>query len=274
MNRLPAVLTIITLGFFLAGCATGVRLKRITPYETKGDQGLIKEIEVQKPEKSLRVGEKLTYSTTWNGIPVGQITFHIKDIVEIKGRKAYHIVCHAKSNRFLIPIYKIDDTIETYMDCEYLHSLKFEQTLRHRKRTKHEVVEFDQINHKGYYTAIHTGEKKEFDIPENCQDGLSAIYYLRTMDFDVGKEYTVDANVDEKNYKVLLKVLDYEFVTIPKMSKWIAFKLQPGAILKGNIVKKGKMWIWASVDKQRIPLLMRSKIFMLGSIYAVLNKIE
>ena len=59
-----------------------------------------------------------------------------------------------------------------------------------------------------------------------------------------------------------------------EMGEWIAFKLQPGAVLKGNIVKKGKMWIWATIDKQRIPLLMRSKIFILGSVYAVLNKIE
>lgn len=272
--RITGALIIVILCFFAAGCASGVKLRKVTPHETKVEEKIISEIQVQKPRKELKVGEKLTFNASWNGISVGQVSFHTKEIVELNGRKAYHIICNAKSNKYLTPIYKIDDTLETYVDVENLYSLKFEQTYRHRTRTKHEFVEFDQINHRGFYKALHTGETKEFDIPENCQDGLSAIYYLRTMDFDVGKEYKVDANVDEKNYEVQLKVLDYESVTIPKKGSWIAFKLQPGAVLKGNIVKKGKMWIWATTDAQRIPLLLRSKIFILGSVYAVLDKVE
>ncbi|MFH1847940.1 MAG: DUF3108 domain-containing protein, partial [Candidatus Omnitrophota bacterium] len=66
-------------------------------------------ITIEKPRETFRVGERFDYAVYWMGIHVGWGTLQVKEIADINGRDAYHVVCTARSNEFLSNFYKVED---------------------------------------------------------------------------------------------------------------------------------------------------------------------
>ncbi|MCX5716644.1 MAG: DUF3108 domain-containing protein [Candidatus Omnitrophica bacterium] len=225
-------------------------------------------IPIEPAQKFLRVGEKLTYGVYWMGACVGEGTLHVKEIVKIDGRDA-----SAKTNDFMSAIYKIDDTIHSFIDVKDLCSLRFEKYQREGRYKADEVVVFDQKNHKGYYESLTNKTKKEFTIPDRVQDLTSVFYYFRTLDVKPNTALILDVNADEKNWKATMNVLDTEALEILRQGVHNVFCLVPKVGFKGVISKRGKVWIYVSTDAQRVPVLIKIRI-PFGFVVGVLEKTE
>jgi hypothetical protein len=98
------------------------------------------------------------------------------------------------------------------------------------------------------------------------QDVLSAFYWVRTQDFKVGDVLEVEAMDNLKTYRLAVKVLDREKVKV-KAGTFDCFKIQPVLLGEGLFKAKGEVFIWVTADEARIPVMMKSKIFI-GSISA------
>jgi len=208
------------------------------------------------------------------GHSVGTITASVKGIENIKGRDAYVLEVTAKTNNFCSAIYKVEDRFVSYMDTEHFYTLRHEVYRREGKYKKDAVTEFDQVNHKAYFENFLDKSKKDFDIPPNIQDTLSASYYFRLLPVEIGKriEYAVCNN--ESNYQLFGVVESKEYIRLPKVGKRGAFHIQPYAKLKGEKVKKGKVSGYFSTDSKRIPLLAVVQAPMFTEVNASLEKIE
>ncbi|NQT89801.1 MAG: DUF3108 domain-containing protein [Candidatus Omnitrophica bacterium] len=232
------------------------------------------DIIIEPPAARFAEYEKLTYRVKWLGLPVGIITASIKGIEKIRGRDAYHLEVLVKTNDFCSAIYKIDDRFTSYMDAEGLYTLRHEVHRREGGYKKDAVTDFDQVNHKAYFENFLDKSKKEFTIPPNTQDTLTASYYFRTLPIQVGKriEYAVCNN--ESNYKLFGLIEGKGIVRIPKLGRQKSFYIQPYAKLKGQKVKKGRVSGYFSCDERRLPLLAVVRAPMLTKVAAYLSDIE
>lgn len=245
----------VILVFFVSGCASLIHVKKTKPHpEEAGKIVTVESVEILPPQETLPVGEKLTYSITWIGLPVGTITSHIKEIAKINNQDAYHIELTAQTNDFCSAIYKINDTFVTYMDTKTLLPLRHELKRQEGRHRKNYIIEYDHKNNKATYHNLIENWTRVFDIPKGSHDPLSAVYYFRTLDADVGAPIYLCVNMNEKDYEVSAEIEKKAIVEVPKLGVFDAFETKPTATLNGEPVKKGTALAYVSCDKKRIPL--------------------
>ena len=231
------------------------------------------EIVIEPPQMQLPENEYLKYTVRWLGVPVGYIIASIKGIKIINSRRAYLLEVVVKTNAFCSAIYKIDDRFVSYMDVEGKYTLRHEVYRREGRYKKDAITDFDQIAHKAHFKNFLDGSEKDFDIPPNVQDTLSACYYFRLLPIDIGKkmEYAVCNN--EAIYKLFGLVESKDIIKVPRLGKRKAFFMQPYAKLKDKKVKKGNVSGYFGTDSKRLPLLAVVQAPMFTEVTAALSEI-
>ena len=220
--------------------------------------------------EALGTGEKLVFSLKWNFVTAGVAEMRIDNIEQVNVRSAYHIITESRSLPFFDVFYKIRNRDDSYMDTESLCSLKFESHHRESGSEKDEVVLFDHIN--GKYKLTEPNRSIEVEMPAFVHDSISALYYLRTMDIKVGEEYFFDCQSGDKIYPLRVVVHKKEKIHVPA-GKFECYVVEPFVTENIGVFRaKGRLWIWLTCDDRKIPVLMKSKIFI-GSISAVLTEL-
>jgi hypothetical protein len=205
-------------------------------------------------------GERLEFSVGYGMIKAGTAVMEIPDMVKEEGRKCYHLVSTAQSNSFFSVFFKVDDKVESFMEGYGLYSLRYDKHLREGKFKSDVSMTFDQDNH----LALYNGGKDTFQVPEYVQDVLSAFYFVRTQDLQVGKSILVDNHTDKKTYSLEVKVLRKEKVKV-EAGEFNCFVIEPMLKTPGIFEQKGKLTVWLTDDETKMPVLMKSKV-IIGSI--------
>jgi hypothetical protein len=215
-----------------------------------------------------RVGEKLTFDIRYQFVKAGEATLEIPEITECRGQSAcYRMVSEAKSTKPFSLVFEVMDRVESMVHVDSLYPLRYTKSLKEGTYEAFEQVDFDQVGH----TATYSGGKV-VSIPPRVQDVLSALYYARTLDLQVGRSVFIQNHADEKNYPLEVKVLRIEEVKVPA-GTYECYVIEPILRASGIFQHKGKLTVWISTDPSRIPVMMKSKI-MIGSINAVLAKVD
>jgi len=212
------------------------------------------------PNQAFGVGERLEFSVGYGMIKAGSAVMEIPEIVKFSGKKCYHIISTAKSNKFFSVFFKVDDRVESFMDVHELYSLRLDKHLREGKFKADISMLFDQENH----LAIYNNSKDTFSVPAYVQDVLSAFYFVRTQDLKVGQSIFVDNHADKKNYPLEVKVLRKERVKVPA-GTFNCVVVEPILKASGIFQQKGNLTVWLTDDQVKMPVLMKSKV-VIGSI--------
>ncbi len=213
-------------------------------------------------EKPWGVGEDLTFSIRWGFITAGYASMTVKEEIVMDGRPVYRIVTHAHTAGFFDPFYKVRDVVQSYIDTEKLHSLMYQKNLREGSYKNDTTIIYDH-NNKVAYQDSH-----KFEITEGVQDVLSALYYLRHKDLEVGRVYKIDVGTGKKLWPLKVTVKKREKIKV-SAGKFDTFLVIPELREEGIFKAKGKLSIWLTADDRKYPVLMKSKI-PVGSISAVL----
>lgn len=222
----------------------------------------------ETPLQKLLVGERLVYSVRWLGIEVGRGEAEVKEIVAMGDRSAYHIVVNVRSAPILDWIYKVRDTHHSFIDIKKLHSLRYEKILKEGRYRADEVMEYDQEHHTARYYSRKNQSRKEMLIPPDVQDQLSCGFWFRLQKLEPGTEIVIPVNADEKNWDLRVKVLEKTKIHSAPLGVVEALEIEPQIRFQGIFVKRGKIRGWIGLDERQIPLKMRVKIPVLGSITA------
>ncbi len=226
-------------------------------------------------KREFRIGEKFTYQIRWMGIPVGLAYFQVKEVSKINQRDCYHIIVRVKSNAFLSKIYRVEDEFHTFIDKEKLCSLRFVKKQSEGRYRSWEIVDYDQQAGKAAYKSLLNNSVKEFKIDENTQDNLSAIYYYRLQDLEFDKPALIKVNADEKNWVLKIDILQRGTMQLERIGPVDAIEVEPKAqTVQGEPLKKGRAWIWFSLDENRIPLAAKARAAVVGTVTAVLISVE
>lgn len=208
-------------------------------------------------------GELLTFAIQYGLIYAGDATLEIRNIAVLDSARAYHIISTARTSKAFDHVFKVRDRHDSFMDYDNFFSLSFEKHLREGKFKRDEKVIFDQKNHLAIYPT------KKVPIPPNTQDFLSALYYARTLSLDVGEAIALANHTGGKNYPIYVKVLRRERVRVPA-GEFDCLVVEPVLQTTSIFEHKGKLTIWVTDDKVRMPVLLRSKV-VVGAFEAVLK---
>jgi len=213
------------------------------------------------------VGEKLTFAIRYEFAKAGEASMEVKEIAECgDGARCFRLVSTAWSTMPFSLFFEVKDIVESDMDVEELYTWRYEKRLKEGNHEASEVVVFDQDAHTATYP-----DGRVIDIPERVQDVLSSLYYVRTMEIEVGKSLFIDNHADEKNYPLEVKVLRVEEVKVPA-GRFECFVLEPILKASGIFQHKGRLTVWLSTDPSHIPVMMKSSV-AIGAINAVLMDI-
>ena len=212
------------------------------------------------------VGERFKYGVGWGKVlRAGTVTMEVKDIIDYQDHDVYRVLVKAKSSTGFSIFYRVRDELESLIDVEGLFSRRY-WTKQEEGRLKFErKYEADQENNTLYYND------KEYYIEYGIQDEISAVFYVRTLDLEVGTPVYVDMFAKGKSWRVKCDVVKIETIKVPA-GEFETILVEPELHFDG-VMKKGKVKVWFSNDKYRIPVQVRSKI-AIGSIWVRLEKYQ
>jgi hypothetical protein len=213
---------------------------------------------------AFEVGEKLEFSVKYGKIKAGTAVMEIPEIVSHDGYDCYRIVSTAYSNDFVSVFYKVRDSVTTMVDVAGIFPRKFAKHLREGGYKSDRTTFFNQKDHLAI-TGNDTIPTYSF-----VQDALSSLYFLRTQEIVPGKEILIDNHTDKKNYPLKIIVHKKESIEVPA-GKFNCIVVEPVMRAEGIFKAKGSIKIWLTDDRYKMPVMMKSEVFFLGSISAQLT---
>ncbi len=211
------------------------------------------------------VGERLVFAVDYGLINAGEGVLEVVGTVDFQGRSCYRIESTASSNRFFSGIYRVRDKVVSYIDRQELFSRYFMKRLREGTFRRTEEIEFDHV---GGAARYHDG--KTYEIPPGVHDVLSAFYFLRTLDLQVGQDVFLTVHDSRKTYD--LRVIIHrrqEIATV--LGVFDCFVVQPVMLGDGIFKHEGDLMIYLTADARRIPVRMNTRL-PVGSITATLRE--
>jgi hypothetical protein len=213
-------------------------------------------------------GETLTYNVTWSIFPAGQLVATLKQLRDGPG-DAYEIDVTARSRGFVSLLFSLDNHYRAVFDPRTLCSREIYKTINEGRRHKRTHIIFDGarkvavLNEVDMATPGHPVKHADNAIPGCVEDILTSFYYLRRQPMYVGEKISLPVNDGSKTQEVVVDVQQRQRLQTP-MGPRYALRVEPRAF--GDLYKKkGRLLIWFSDDRQRLPLRIKA-MMLIGAI--------
>ena len=214
-----------------------------------------------------QVGEQTKFVLKYGPVKVGTAELLVSEVTPEKNKPSYRVLGTARSAPFFDWFFKVRDLYETYIDTATLLPIFFNRDVYEGGHIIKQQYFFD---HK---LKIATNKyKKRYEIFENTQDMLSALFYARTLKKEevfAKKSFFVPIFMDEENFLLEVKYIKNDTIN----TKWgdiscMVFmpNMQEGRVFEDEEVLK----IWISDDKNKLLLKVEAEIWA-GSVKAEIS---
>ncbi len=215
-------------------------------------------------QKALRVPERLLFDIIWGGwsfrwVTAGQATL---ELLPTENPNEWKIRSLAWANGFFQTFYPVMDTVSSLIDSRGVYPLRFDKHLNEGSYHAQISARYDQRAH-----TLKT-QDTTFSIEPFTHDVLSAFYFIRTQNIDVGDTLDLAAVSGKKKYNLKVLCHGRETIRVPA-GEFRTLVVEPVLKDDGLFKAKGKLTIWVTDDPSHTPVKMVSKI-PVGSIKAEL----
>lgn len=231
----------------------------------------------QMENNAFQHGETIVYKLyyNWNFVwlSAGEVTFRVKELND-----QYHLSAHGQTYPSYEWFYKVSDKYDTYVDKKTLLPKVSIRDVSEGKYRLYDKITFDQNSLKA--SSLRGKSKDSAELTEYSLDGcmhdlLSIVYHVRNVNFNslsANTEIPIKIFIDKEIWPLKVKYLGKEKeVKIKGSGKYNTIKFSP-QVVSGLVFKEGtKMTVWASDDKNKIPLMVESPVSV-GSVKAVLKE--
>ena len=224
-------------------------------------------------------GEKEVYEISYFGMSAGDFTLESLPYQAVNHRKVYHIKGTAVSSPVFSLFYRLNDTVETFIDYDGLFSQRFHLILDESKQSR-DALELNDSEksqtfywNKWYHVERGYTETKEYaPVPQFSQDSLSALYYLRAVPLKDGDVFSFPVISEGKWFEAVITVIRHEPMdTVMGHVQTVVVK--PDTRFQGVLQKRGDSYIWLTDDDRRVPVRIEAKV-KIGTVTARLKKYE
>jgi hypothetical protein len=232
------------------------------------------------------VGEKLTYDISFKGISAGTASIHAVEKTKYNGQEVVRLLHRVQSKDWISKIYKVENSAQSYFHIQKLLPLRFDYCVRAGSNERDEYTIFDpEKKTADYYRkkkkeSVFALRAEHKEIPQNTQDLLSLLYYIRQFKLERDKWISVKVCTGKKICELQFSPIKERKLEIEGVGKFTAVRVdlkwltQEGKPTEGDglFVSKGNVELW--LDKEtKIPLVMYAEI-PVGVVRVVLSKIE
>ena len=249
-RRLPKFISLIAAVSLLAGCSrAGIARMRNVQVE----QGTATPVSIASPLQTVPVGEVLEYAIFWWGVLVGNATM---TTALSEDKRSVELHFKADSNWYLLPLYPVHVRLSSWVDPQTLSPRRFESYLKRQWRVHESVIAFDFKNNTSQHEL--SGDRKvTVPLTSKMQDGLSMLYYARTMPFELGKTVPLEVSADGKNWLLNGTVMQAGIIRIGNSGYWPAVEGEVELAYPVPFFHGATARVWFSADQDRIPLLAK-----------------
>jgi hypothetical protein len=209
---------------------------------------------------AFKPGEILKYDVSWSNIlTAGTAIMEVKEETRPDGKSvlAFNVTGH--STGLVGSLYPVTEAAQSVFDPLIMKSLSYSLKEDYGKKKRQRVVVFDHAQ-RTVISTLNNDPPKTLDVPEQVQDGLSSLYYLRTReDLETGRTIVINVLDSEKNWSVEFQVLGREKLKTP-MGEFSTIKVRIYPKYKGVFLNKGEVFLWLTDDSRKIPVLIKSKL--------------
>ena len=186
--------------------------------------------------------------------------------MKTKTRELLRLKCTASTYSSWDSYFRVRDLYESYVNPQTLIPSLFKRNIEegtYKKNLKYlfkrrSKIAVSTLNKKGYKDF-----KVNVPIDYNTLDIVSAIYTIRTLDYDsftIGKRVTKKLIVDSEVQSTTVKYLGKENIKVGKYGTKECYKLSVSFQGKELENTKGSKYIWITADDNRLPALIKATI--------------
>jgi len=215
------------------------------------------------PNTAYKVGENLTYQIRYGFMVGGTTTLSLNEGV-YNDKLVYHALAVGQTTGMADNIYGVKDTYESWFDKETNLPYKQIRKIKEGRYTSNNEVTFNRENNtvNSKLSGIHR-------VPEKILDLSSTFYYIRRLDFskvNIDDVFSVNMYFSDEIFPFRLMYKGKETIKT-KFGNISCIKICP-VVEPGRMFKsKDDLTIWFTDDGNRLPVLVRMDIRIVGSVY-------
>ena len=221
-----------------------------------------------------KVGERLTYDVTWSTFLVAGTAYAtVAARQDGSGGPAYQIVADGRPVPLLQRLYNIYYKMESMLDTVTLLPQRMSLYAEERTGRRLANTRFDRPKQKVIFELDDAGTplKSEVEAPAQVQDGLSAVYVLRAMNFKTGDRISMPVTDDGNVYTVQADPVALEQVRVP-LGTMEAWRVNVSVVDAEGKPAISDAAVWYSTDARRLPIKLQGKL-PVGHFVLVLREI-
>jgi hypothetical protein len=222
------------------------------------------------PNYTFPNGRTYVYSVQWRVFTAGNVTVTLQS-----DGAEQHVIATAASTGLVNAIFRVNDRFEAYFDPQRYCSLRVIKQSEEGSHSRHIDLRFDYSRGQSVHdeTNLKTGQTKhtENDIPSCVTDVVSDFYYVSSLPLIEGSSYVFPVNDGGKTSEVTARIGAREKVTVPAGTfETVRVEAEPTT---GGLKGRGTIWTWYTIDENRMPVQMRSKLTW-GTLTFRLQRVE
>ncbi|MDT8368597.1 MAG: DUF3108 domain-containing protein [Longimicrobiales bacterium] len=224
---------------------------------------------IEPPDVPFGPGEQLIYQVKLGALDVGEGFLQVLPIDTVRGRSVYPVELGLNGST-AFGMMKVRDIFRSWIDVETLASLRFhkdQHELTYKSRKHYDI--FPERQEWTRTDAEQTGTTLT-DLP---LDEIAFIYFIRTLDLEVGEEYTFNHYFKEDGNPVVLRVLRRERKKVPA-GTFDTIVVQPIIQTDGLFSEGGKAEVYLTDDAERHIVYLSSEVPIVGSLTLLLKEIR
>jgi len=230
------------------------------------------EATTQNPQqvRAFQAGESLSYNISWSRmLKAGTAVMEVKAERRQDGQDVLRIIMTSHTVGALDKLYKLGDVVQSVFDPQTMQSLSFSLRETHGKKTRSREVVFDHEHHTAIIN-LNNDPPETVAIPEQIQDSLTSLYYLRTReDFVAGQPITFDVFDSDKSWIIEVQTLGKEQVKTPA-GEFSTIKVRAH---HGLFMSEREVFVWLTDDVRKIPVRIKSQL-SIGSLVFTLTSLR
>jgi len=223
-----------------------------------------------KPNTAFKAGEILTYQIRYGFVVGGTTTLSLGETV-YKKKQVFHAEAIGQTTGMAEKVYGVKDIYESWFDKETNLPYKQIRNIKEGHYKKYNMVTYNRIDN-----TVKSKLSGEHKVPENILDLASTFYYIRRIDFskvNEGDVIFVNMYFADEIFPFHLRYSGKETIRT-KFGKIDCLKISPVVEVGRMFKSPDDLTIWFTDDDNRLPVLVRMDIRIVGAVLLKLIKYE
>jgi len=223
-----------------------------------------------RPNTAFGAGEVLTFQIKYGFIVGGTTTLSLEDTV-YNNSPVFHAKAIGQTTGIAEKLYGVKDIYESWFDKETNLPYMQRRNIKEGHYRKYNEVTYNRKNN-----TINSKLSGIHEVPEKILDLSSTFYYLRRVNFSTIKEgdiLFVNMYFSDEIFPFHLRYRGKETIR-SKFGKIKCIKISPVVEVGRMFKSPDDLTIWFTDDDNRLPVMIKMDIRIVGAVYLKLIKYE